>query len=174
MHPRPDMLLLDEPTGDLDTLNTIRIVNLLVELHNQGITLVMVTHDASLPSIATRVIVMNDGQVKEELHNSDAQRFEALERLNAGIEDLTVFESGSESIESNRNCSTTEFRQPDAYEDAHVLESTEDKFGYLQLLEREAYSVCCVCFHIFFYHEGGFNFGMVNHILCIHFLDGNG
>lgn len=33
------MLLLDEPTGDLDTLNTIRIMNLLVELHNAGVTL---------------------------------------------------------------------------------------------------------------------------------------
>ena len=35
------MLLLDELTGDLDTLNTIRIINLLVELHNMGITLGM-------------------------------------------------------------------------------------------------------------------------------------
>ena len=35
----PDMLLLDEPTGDLDTLNTIRIMNLLVELNNMGTTL---------------------------------------------------------------------------------------------------------------------------------------
>lgn len=35
----PDVLLLDEPTGDLDTLNTIRIMNLLVELNNMGTTL---------------------------------------------------------------------------------------------------------------------------------------
>ena len=37
----PEILLLDEPTGDLDTLNTIRIINLLVELHNMGVTLGM-------------------------------------------------------------------------------------------------------------------------------------
>ena len=126
----PELLLLDEPTGDLDTLNTIRIVNLLVELHNMGVTLVMVTHDASLPKIATRVIVMNDGKVKEELINSDEQRFEALSQLNAGIEDLSVFESGNESIESNRNCSRTDVRKPCDYEDVYVLESTEGLFDY--------------------------------------------
>lgn len=94
----------------------------------------MVTHDAALPSIATRVIVMNDGQVKEELVNTDEQRFEALNRLNAGIEDLSVFESGNESVESNRNCSKTELREPCDYGDVYVLESTDDKFGFMKLV----------------------------------------
>ena len=56
----------------------------------------MVTHDASLPNIATRVIVMNDGKVMEERMNSDNTRFEALEKLNAGIEDLSVLENGND------------------------------------------------------------------------------
>lgn len=94
----------------------------------------MVTHDAALPSIATRVIVMNDGQVKEERVNTEEERFEALNRLNAGIEDLSVFESGNESTESNRNCSRTEVREPCDYEDVYVLESTEDKFGFMKLV----------------------------------------
>ena len=87
---RPDMLLLDEPTGDLDTLNTIRIMNLLVELNNMGTTLIMVTHDMMLPSIATRVVVMSDGRVNNILYNSDETRYSALQKLNEGIEDLTV------------------------------------------------------------------------------------
>ena len=86
----PDMLLLDEPTGDLDTLNTIRIMNLLVELNNMGTTLIMVTHDMMLPSIATRIVVMSDGRIKEVIHNDDTTRYEALQKLNEGIEDLTV------------------------------------------------------------------------------------
>lgn len=90
----------------------------------------MVTHDASLPKIATRVVVMSDGKVKEEIQNTDEQRFEALNQLNEGIEDLSVFEQGSQSVESNRNCSRTEFRKPSDYEDAHVLESTEHLFDY--------------------------------------------
>lgn len=87
---RPDMLLLDEPTGDLDTLNTIRIMNLLVELNNMGTTLIMVTHDMMLPSIATRVVVMSDGRVNNIIYNSDETRYSALQKLNEGIEDLTV------------------------------------------------------------------------------------
>ncbi|KNB42209.1 transporter ABC protein [Blastocystis sp. subtype 4] len=86
----PDMLLLDEPTGDLDTLNTIRIMNLLVELNNMGTTLIMVTHDMMLPSIATRIVVMSDGKIKDVIHNDDTTRYEALQKLNEGIEDLTV------------------------------------------------------------------------------------
>ena len=87
---RPDMLLLDEPTGDLDTLNTIRIMNLRVELNNMGTTLVMVTHDMMLPSIATRVVVMSDGRVNNIITNDDSVRYAALQKLNEGIEDLSV------------------------------------------------------------------------------------
>ena len=78
------MLLLDEPTGD------IRIMNLLVELNNMGTTLVMVTHDMMLPSIATRVVVMSDGRVNNIITNDDSVRYAALQKLNEGIEDLSV------------------------------------------------------------------------------------
>ncbi|CBK23044.2 uncharacterized protein [Blastocystis hominis] len=112
----PDLLLLDEPTGDLDTLNTIRIMNLLVELNNMGTTLVMVTHDMQLPSIATRVIVMSDGKVKDVLENSDEKRFQALQQLNNGIEDLSVFEMGNASVDSSTYSTPTEVRKPENYD----------------------------------------------------------
>ncbi len=138
------MLLLDEPTGDLDTLNTIRIMNLLVELNNMGTTLsknkanrpriVMVTHDMQLPSIARRVVVVSDGKVKDVIENSEEQRFRALQQLNEGIEDLTVFESGSSSVDSRMHCVTTGVRHPSDYDRVHVLETREDSFGYGQFV----------------------------------------
>ena len=108
----------------------------------------MVTHDASLPNIATRVIVMNDGKVMEEIVNSDDTRFEALEKLNAGIEDLSVFENGNESIESNQNCTKTEIRRPCDYEDVHVIPSLHNQYNnILQCMNnRETESFCIVCF----------------------------
>ena len=171
----PELLLLDEPTGDLDTLNTIRIVNLLVELHNMGVTLVMVTHDASLPKIATRVIVMNDGKVKEELVNSDEQRFEALNQLNEGIEDLSVFESGNESVESNRNCSRTDIRKPCDYEDVYVLESTEGLFDYsTNIVDTQSTSFCSVLFQTIIYHEDRFDINYFIDLYHFNIIHGNG
>lgn len=52
----PRVLLADEPTGNLDEENCHSIMQLLAELHKQGTTIIMVTHDVSLTKYATRVI----------------------------------------------------------------------------------------------------------------------
>lgn len=52
----PRVLLADEPTGNLDEVNCHSIMQLLEELHKQGTTIIMVTHDVSLTKYATRVI----------------------------------------------------------------------------------------------------------------------
>ncbi|KAI9225090.1 P-loop containing nucleoside triphosphate hydrolase protein [Blastocladiella britannica] len=63
----PAVLLLDEPTGDLDTGNTHRIIDLLVALNTeQNMTMLMVTHDVYLKNLAHRVIYMRDGKVARE------------------------------------------------------------------------------------------------------------
>jgi putative ABC transport system ATP-binding protein len=60
---RPQLLLLDEPTGDLDTVNGTIILSLLLQLNrHEGITCVMVTHDQSLKHYAHRVVHMVDGK----------------------------------------------------------------------------------------------------------------
>lgn len=60
----PKLLLADEPTGNLDTENAARILDLLTTLQrNRGMTLVMVTHSADVAARANRVIQMRDGEV---------------------------------------------------------------------------------------------------------------
>jgi len=60
----PEILLLDEPTGDLDTHNSHIIMQLLLDLNRQeNITMVMVTHDQALKHYAHRVVHMMDGKV---------------------------------------------------------------------------------------------------------------
>ncbi|RKO95294.1 ABC transporter-like protein, partial [Caulochytrium protostelioides] len=60
----PKVLLLDEPTGDLDTVNTRRVMALLHNLNReQKMTMIMVTHDVSLKHFAHRVVYMRDGKV---------------------------------------------------------------------------------------------------------------
>lgn len=63
---KPTILLLDEPTGDLDGKTGTEIMNLLKDLHNEGNTIVMVTHDKNIASYGTRIIHISDGKIKEE------------------------------------------------------------------------------------------------------------
>jgi putative ABC transport system ATP-binding protein len=63
---RPAVLLADEPTGALDSQNGQHILDLLRERANQGQTVVMVTHDATLAQQADRILAMRDGQIASE------------------------------------------------------------------------------------------------------------
>ncbi len=62
----PTILLADEPTGNLDSKTTFDVLRLLRDTHEQGQTILMVTHDPNVASIAQRVIFMRDGQISHE------------------------------------------------------------------------------------------------------------
>jgi putative ABC transport system ATP-binding protein len=63
---KPSVILADEPTGNLDSKTSGEIMALLTELHHQGQTIVMVTHEDDIAGYAQRVIVMKDGEVVGE------------------------------------------------------------------------------------------------------------
>ena len=62
----PKVIFADEPTGNLDSKTSIDIMNLLTQLHNQGQTIVMVTHEEDIAAYALRTIRMQDGLVIED------------------------------------------------------------------------------------------------------------
>ena len=59
----PVMMIADEPTGNLDSHSGREIMNVLHNLHRQGVTILMVTHDANIASHTERVIKLEDGKV---------------------------------------------------------------------------------------------------------------
>jgi putative ABC transport system ATP-binding protein len=63
---KPLVLLADEPTGNLDSRNSEAVMDLLRDLHRQGATICMVTHDPRYAEHAERTIHLFDGQVVEE------------------------------------------------------------------------------------------------------------
>jgi len=62
----PKVIFADEPTGNLDSKTSVDIMNLLTELHSQGQTIVMVTHEEDIAAYALRTIRMQDGVVIED------------------------------------------------------------------------------------------------------------
>jgi putative ABC transport system ATP-binding protein len=59
----PQLLLADEPTGNLDSRTSIEILAILQALHQQGLTIVLVTHEADIAAFATRQISFRDGRL---------------------------------------------------------------------------------------------------------------
>ena len=68
---RPELVLADEPTGNLDSRTSIEIMGLFQELNDAGITLVMVTHELDIAAYCKRIIVMRDGELISDARNTD-------------------------------------------------------------------------------------------------------
>ena len=68
---QPPIILADEPTGNLDSRSTVEIMNILKELHKNGRTVIVITHDDDIAAQARRVIRIMDGQVDSDDRNSD-------------------------------------------------------------------------------------------------------
>ena len=62
---RPSLILADEPTGNLDSKTTVEIVDIFHELHRQGNTIVLITHDDSVAAQAERRVHILDGRLTE-------------------------------------------------------------------------------------------------------------
>ena len=62
----PAVLLADEPTGNLDSRTSAEILRLLKDLHTEGQTIVMVTHDSKAAAYGTRIITLRDGSISED------------------------------------------------------------------------------------------------------------
>ena len=74
----PALLLADEPTGNLDTRTSVDIMGVFQKLNDQGMTIVMVTHELDIAQYTKRMVVMRDGQVVGDTP--------VLKRLNAETE----------------------------------------------------------------------------------------
>jgi putative ABC transport system ATP-binding protein len=62
----PSILLADEPTGNLDSATSAEIMDVFADLHRQGQTVIMVTHEADIAAHAHRVVTLRDGQVHSD------------------------------------------------------------------------------------------------------------
>lgn len=62
----PPVILADEPTGNLDSHSTQEIMEILIELHEEGRTVILITHDNEIAARAKRVIKIRDGRIEHD------------------------------------------------------------------------------------------------------------
>src|SRR5690349_23029878 len=81
----PEVVLADEPTGNLDSRTSVEIMGIFQQLNDRGITIIMVTHEQDIAAYARRNVVMRDGVMLKD--------FSVEQRLNAALE-LEQWSSG--------------------------------------------------------------------------------
>lgn len=69
---QPDILLADEPTGALDSKSSRQVMELFQKLNDEGVTIIMITHDSHIAEYAKRVVTIFDGELSEQ-KGEDAQ-----------------------------------------------------------------------------------------------------
>jgi putative ABC transport system ATP-binding protein len=63
---RPSILLADEPTGNLDSRTSVEIMEIFQNLNDEGLTIVLVTHELDIAQFAKRVLVFRDGKIRKD------------------------------------------------------------------------------------------------------------
>ncbi len=63
---RPSILLADEPTGNLDSRTSVEVMEIFQGLNDQGLTIVLVTHEPDIAQFAKRVLIFKDGRIRKD------------------------------------------------------------------------------------------------------------
>ncbi len=74
----PSIILADEPTGNLDSKTSYGIMDLFQELHDQGNTIIMVTHEEDIAAYAHRIIRLRDGLIETDELNKNVRKSEVV------------------------------------------------------------------------------------------------
>jgi len=67
----PVLLFADEPTGNLDTRTSLEVIHVFQQLHKEGITIILVTHEPDIARYTERIITFRDGKIKSDIKNTD-------------------------------------------------------------------------------------------------------
>lgn len=78
----PDILIADEPTGNLDTGNSKTIMKILYDLNQKGVSVILVTHDNVVASFSQKLLYLKDGKIVTTINRNDSTQKEYLNSIN--------------------------------------------------------------------------------------------
>lgn len=73
---KPKIILADEPTGALDSTTSYEVMDILREINEEGITVIIVTHEHDIAAMTSQIIRLNDGQIHEIIRNGELKKFQ--------------------------------------------------------------------------------------------------
>ena len=82
----PSIIVADEPTGNLDSQNSAELMKIFSDLNKEGVTIVMVTHDALVTSYSSRLLYIKDGNIDTVLERGDMDQdtyFQKIVEINS-------------------------------------------------------------------------------------------
>ena len=85
----PKIILADEPTGALDSRSGIQVMNLFKQLNDEGVTIIMITHDANIANHAKKVLHIFDGEIVEDKERKEKEKQES--KAKAPVESDTIY-----------------------------------------------------------------------------------
>ena len=83
----PSIVLADEPTGNLDSRTSVEVMEIFQKLNEQGITIILVTHEPDIASFAKRHIIFRDGKIKTDKINTDPKNASEVIKTIPSIDD---------------------------------------------------------------------------------------
>ena len=72
---KPKIILADEPTGALDTATSFEVMQILKEVNDQGITVIIVTHEHDIAAMTSKIIRLKDGMIEETIINGELKMY---------------------------------------------------------------------------------------------------
>jgi putative ABC transport system ATP-binding protein len=95
----PSIILADEPTGNLDSRTSVEVMEIFQQLNHQGITIILVTHEADIAEYAERNVVFKDGKIKRdfvvEKRRTASEQLATMPVMPDGDEEVVVEEKGA-------------------------------------------------------------------------------
>lgn len=107
----PSLILADEPTGALDSKSGIEIMQMMHDLHEEGNTIIIITHDLNIAKQAERIVTIRDGKIVSDIDNRD----DMADATNVKGSDLSDKANGKvadlEAVCIKREAAPNEFRE---------------------------------------------------------------
>lgn len=101
----PDIILADEPTGSLDSMTTLQILDIMKEIADDGKLVIMVTHSEKVASISSRVVELSDGKIIRDEIKPDYQKNEHKDKLVEEKAEETTEEKGGNKPKKEKHLS---------------------------------------------------------------------